>query len=492
MKKKYYIPLLFAGTLLVFSILPFLNYSTDQRRVLHSDYSNAYEGITINKPFLKVSYLLNHKDKYDTLLMGSSRNASLDVNLVSQHAYNLYYEFGMVGAHLHNLKILLANKVKIKNVWLGINDYDTWKNPKDHERDYSKKTYKDNFIDKVGFYSFYLFKKIDDNDIEILRGKNHLSESNRIIQKKDIVYEKKLKDKEQRHVDNSASWIKKMTSTAGMILGYQDNEYRIDDTVKEIKELKELCKKHNITLTVFMYPSFYKTYLQYNQYKIEEFKRKLSSVVNFHDFYSLDQISLNELNWTDSSHFTLKIGNYLIKNIQQNNFLVTKDNIDSRIMETRKSFNNIMNKYVPIKYIQKFNAHMDLKSLNPIFDLKNSKYKFYKNDQVELKKDNDSISFTAKNSDPVLILNKTQSNSEHVILNSKIESNKRTIFQIYYKKTDQSEYNEKDAFRVYLKKGLNEFNLLIPSEYLNNELRIDLVSDIGIYTLKEFSIYGLE
>ena len=32
------------------------------------------------------------------------------------------------------------------------------------------------------------------------------------------------------------------------------------------------------------------------------------------------RISLNELNWTDSSHFTLKIGNYLIKNIQQNNF----------------------------------------------------------------------------------------------------------------------------------------------------------------------------
>ncbi len=184
MKKKYYIPLLFTGTLLIFSILPFLNYSIDQRRVLHSDYSNAYEGITINKPFLKVSYLLDNIDKYDTLFMGSSRNASLGINLVSQHAYNLYYEFGMVGAHLHNLKILLANKVKIKNVWLGINDYDTWKNPKDHESDYSKKTYKDNFSDKIDFYSFYLLKKIDDHDIKILSGKNHLSKSNRIIQKK--------------------------------------------------------------------------------------------------------------------------------------------------------------------------------------------------------------------------------------------------------------------------------------------------------------------
>lgn len=492
MQKKHYIPLLFIGTLLIFSILPFLNYSIDQRRVLHSDYSNAYEGITINKPFLKVSYLLDHKDKYDTLLMGSSRNASLDVSLISPHAYNLYYEFGIIGAHLHNLKTLLANKVKIENVWLGINDYDTWKNPEDHESDYSKKTYKDNFIGKVDFYSFYLFKKIDDNDIKILRGKNHLSESNRIIQKKDIVYEKKLKDKEQRHVDNSASWIKKMTSTAGMILGYQDNEYRIDNAVKEIQEMKSLCKDHNITLTVFTYPSFYKTYLQYNQYKIEEFKRKLSLVVDFHDFYNLDQLSLNELNWTDSSHFTRNIGNYLVKNIQKNSFLVTKDNIDFRIIETRKSIKNIINKFVPIKYIQKFNAHMDLKSLKPIFDLKDSKYKYYKNDQFELDKDDDFIRFSVKNTDPILILNKTRSKSEHVILSYKIESNERTIFQIYYKKTAKDKYNEKDAFRVYLKKGLNEFNLLIPSKYLNNELRIDLVSDIGIYNIKDFTIYGVD
>lgn len=490
MKKKYYITLLFAGSLLLFSFLPLFNYNIDQWRVLHRDYGHAYKGIPINKNFLKVSYILNNKDKYDTLLMGSSRNGSLDGSLISKHAYNMYYEFGVAGAYLHNLKILLEHNVKIKNLWVGINDYEIWKDPEDHEVDWSRKTYKNDFLDKLYLYKFYLFKKIDHEDIKILTGEHYLEKSNRIFRKNMDSHFAMMKNMESRISNNADSWIKKMSLIGATLLRYKDKEYRIDQTIKEIKEIKKLCDIHNIKLTIFMYPSFYKTYLQYNQYKIEEFKRKLSAFVNFHDFYNLNNISLNELNWTDSSHFTVKVGTYLINNIQQNNFLVTKDNIDSRIIKTRKSLSNIMNKFIPIKYILKFNANIDLTYLKTIFDLKDTQYKFYKNDQFELNKDNDSIKFTAQKNDPILILNETKSKSENIILRCEIESSKRSIFQIFYKKTEQSDYNEKDSFRVPLQKGLNQFNLLIPSTYLNNELRIDLVSDTGTYIIKDLSIYS--
>ncbi len=38
--------------------------------------------------------------------------------------------------------------------------------------------------------------------------------------------------------------------------------------------------------------------------------------------------------------------------------------------------------------------------------------------------------------------------------------------------------------------GNNKINLLIPSEYINNNLRVDLVSIIGKYEVKEFKIYS--
>lgn len=489
MKKKYYILSLLTGALLIFFSLPLANYYTDQWRVLHHDYNNSYRGISPNKSFLKVKYLLDNKEKYDTILMGSSRSGYMDSRLISENAYNMKFNFALAKIHLHNLKTLLKNKVKFKNLWLGINDYAIWKNPNDHESDFQRKMYKDNYLDQLDTYSFYLLKKIDSRDIKIFQEKYRLYPSEELTNP-DKANMKTARSREKYAITHPSIWIKRMTYIKPTLLGYSDDTYRIDKSVNELKKIKILCEQNHIKLTAFIYPSYYKTYLQFNQYKIEEFKKKLSTVLDFYDFYELNDISLNELNWQDSSHFHASIGDYIIKSIQENRFLVTKENIDSHIKTTRRSIKNVIKKPLPIKYIYKFNGNIDLNYLKSIFDLKDKKYKFSKNDQFELSKDEDSIIFTAKNIDPTLILDKTISESENIILTCKIESDKRTTFQIFYKKTDQSEYNEKDAFNVSLKKGLNEFNLLIPSKYLNNELRIDLVNNIGTYRIKEFSIYS--
>ena len=99
---------------------------------------------------------------------------------------------------------------------------------------------------------------------------------------------------------------------------------------------------------------------------------------------------------------------------------------------------------------------------------------------------------TSKTNDPVFIINGLKSNSENVILNCRIVSEKNTLFQLFYKKTNTSEYNEKDSFRTKIRKGLNEFNLLIPSNFINNKIRVDLVNNAGTYNIKDFIIYGIK
>ncbi|AHJ12262.1 alginate O-acetyltransferase AlgX-related protein [Sulfurospirillum multivorans] len=125
---------------------------------------------------------------------------------------------------------------------------------------------------------------------------------------------------------------------------------------------------------------------------------------------------------------------------------------------------------------------------NQIFDIKQNNY--FKNEQLELDFKNENYNLNAINSDPIIILNETKANSKNVILSYEINSNVDTTFQLFYKKDNNSNYNEADSYRILLKIGNNKINLLIPSEYINNNLRVDLVSNIGNYEIKKFKIYS--
>ena len=490
MKKKYYIPLVWIGALLLFSILPVTNYITDQWRVLHKDYKTTYRGIAPNKTFLKIVYLLDHPKQYDTILMGSSRSGYMDAQRISPSAYNMKFNFALAGMHLHNLKTLLANKVQIKNLWLGINDYVIWKNPSDHELDYQRKLYKNNLWDQLNTYAFYLLKPIKSKDLKILKGGYQLYPTDELTNP-DRGNIKTAKEREAYTLSHRKLWIEKMTNIKPTLLGYTDDKYRIDDAISEIKEIKKLCDENGIKLTPFIYPSFYKTYLSFNQYKIEEFKRKLSKVMDFYDFYALNAMALDEFKWQDSSHFHASVGSYIIKSIKDNKFLVTSANIETRIQETRAMHANLLEKDLPIKYIYTFNANIDLGILKSIFDLKNKDSKFYKNNHFTMEYEKDFIALDVNNSDPILILEPIKATSNNVILKCDMQSSKNAIFTIYYKTTTHTEYNETDAIRVKLHKGKNKFNMLIPSSYIENNIRIDVADKKGEYIINELSIFTL-
>lgn len=122
-----------------------------------------------------------------------------------------------------------------------------------------------------------------------------------------------------------------------------------------------------------------------------------------------------------------------------------------------------------------------------IFNLSNDKYS--KNNQFDTIVDHDAINLKVTKKDPIIILNQTKSNSKNVVLSYSIQSPHKTKFQIFYKEKKDSSYSERDSYSVVLKKGMNQFNLLIPSKYINNDLRVDLVSHIGEYKINEFKIY---
>jgi len=474
MRKKHFIFITLIGALLIFSVLPIINYITDPTRVLHHDYKNRYEKFHPNKLFLKVLYLLDHKDKHDTLVYGSSRGGFVDVRPISENAFNMSHGFGSVSTYLHSLKSLLSNDVKVKNVWIAINDYDIWK---DNQDTITKLLHKGNFWENIPVYADWLFRKTTKTNIKILNGEMPLLKSAYITDTSKRIERARVQEKDLLKF--------KVRNIPAATLGHT-NIYRIDEVINEIEEIKILCKKNNIKLTVFMYPIYYATYLKYDQTKINEFKRKLVSVVDFYDFYELNDMAINQHNWFEGSHFTPSVGDYIIRNIQKNNFLVTDKNIDSRIEQTR----SLIKKNMPILLrdkVYKFNPVLDVNASKIIFDIHDN-FKYSKNDQFSLQKNTNNINVFVEKEDPYFILAKTKTQAKQTILTFEIESGQESIFQLYLKETKNSNYGEGNRYRVLIKKGTNHLKIVIPGKYINNELRVDFVKTVGKYTINQFMI----
>ena len=478
MTKKHFIRITLIGALLIFSLLPVINYITDPTRVLHHDYKNRYEKFHPNKLFLKVLHLLDNKDKYDTLVYGSSRGGFVDVRLVSDKAFNMSHGFGSVSTYLHSLKVLVENDVKIKNVWIAVNDYDIWK---DNQETIDKLLHKGNFIDNVPVYADWLFRKTTQTNINILKGEMPLLKSEYITDTSKRI--------ERARIQEKTLFNFKKRNIPAATLGYT-GKFRIDEVIDEMKKIKTLCNENDIKLTVFMYPIYSATYISYDQSKIEEFKRKLTSVVNFYDFYELSDLAIRQTNWFEGSHFTPSIGDYMIKNIHQNNFLVSKENIDSRIVKTRA----LVKKNMPILLKDKVHQrhiYLDINATKIIFDI-NNKFEYYKNDQFNLVKNKLSFDALVDKEDPYFILNTLKTQATQTLLTFHLDSQHESVFQLYLKETKKSSYGEGNRYRVPIKKGMNHFEIVIPGKYINNALRVDFTKTLGTYKIKQFMIQEIE
>ena len=475
MQKKSFILTSFTIAFMLFAILPIINYITDPSRVLHHDYTMRYKKFHQHELVLKTIYVIEHKHDYDTLVFGSSRGGFMDMEKISKHAYNMSHGFGTVSTYLHTLETLLKSGVTVKNVWIGINDYDIWK---DHTKELSRLIYHNNMLEDAKLYSHWLFRFIPES-------------VNILVKHKALIETKEVTDQEPRLIRSRSQEadVRKMKHRHLMAakLGYT-GKFRIDESIVEIKKIKELCEKNHIKLTAFMYPTYYKTYLFYDQSKIEEFKRKLVQVMDFYDFYDIDSIALNQHKWFEGSHFVTSVGDYIIDSIQNKKHLVTQENIEVRIKQIRKHLY-----YMPILqdediYLADKHMHLDAHSYKTIFDLNDKHFTYAKNNQFKFKESPKGIEASVHDTDPHVTLNKTHTDAKKVIFLVNMESLKESLFQIYFKTDKKSGYSENNSLKLALHKGNNTFRIIISKQYINNSIRVDFARNLGLYKINQFII----
>lgn len=488
MGKKSFIYLTIFGSLMVFGIFPLFNFSVDPWRVLNKDYHQMYQNIEPNLNSLKVNYLIENKERYDTVFMGSSKIGNMDAARISKKSYNMTYSFGLAGVHLSNLKILLKNNVNIENIWLGINDYVIWKDPISFDNDFLRRPKKQGLLQEIDRYVFYAFKQVTQRDADIFNGKYPLVESKLIIEPNDMGYRRK---KEANFLKNPNKWIVKVAGEKSTLLGYKDTKYRINEAIEEIREFIKICHENEINLTIFTYPMYYKNFLQYNQDKINHFKKELSKITDFYDFYTINDMALNELKWFNNNHFTPSVGDKMLDIILKDQFKVTSENIDQHIDQSKIQLNDVFRKNQD--KIIAINVNNSFVGLKNIFDINVDSFKFT-GANSELEKSSGFQLLTVHDKgDPQIILNQTRAHGdgENVLFNAEIYSLKQSFFQLYFKKDKESKYSKERVFNFQIKKGLNKLKLIIPKNYINNNLRIDPASSIGEFYIHKLNISSI-
>jgi sugar phosphate isomerase/epimerase len=97
---------------------------------------------------------------------------------------------------------------------------------------------------------------------------------------------------------------------------YQEN--RIDENISDVKKIIDLCKKYNIKLIIFTNPLHAITYQEAVKNGYLDFLFKLSEITEYYNFSGINNITINNTYFNETSHYKFEVGDMIIDAIFNN------------------------------------------------------------------------------------------------------------------------------------------------------------------------------
>lgn len=335
--KKFVFQFIILTSFILLSLISY-NYFTDPYGVFRGDFSKP-RPTEPNQHFVKIKYLIENPNKYNAYCFGSSRVGSLDLKQIKNQYtyYNMAYSEGLPKEWLDDIKILLKNHVNISQILLGVDDFSFRANPKSHIFQYMRIPYKENNLKT--YFSLLLKKPSKPTFLQAKDKSNFFDiyDSGRPLHP---YVDEEIEKNIEKHVND-----KKFNDPAA----YRTN--RIDETIQELSEIKEIADANNIELIVFINPIHKTTYLANNLDEFNYFKIQLAKITNYYDFSGLNSITTNNYNYYETSHYRPLVGDIMLNRIfntppnTQTDFgiYVTPQNINTHIANLEKQIKNTAN-----------------------------------------------------------------------------------------------------------------------------------------------------
>lgn len=310
--------------ILVILFIPF-NVILDPYNVFHPS-KLVNNGVEPNKNYIKMKNVLDHPDKFDSFLFGSSRVGFLDVERMNDGTYyDMMYSEGLPAEHLDNLRTMINHGVIPKNVIIGVDDITYFVDPSLHENILYRKPFPwdGSVLDKAGFYIKYLDIVTTAKSIKTMEEHDAW----------DTGYGERLLTKGTENLD-----IESQFDATGAKPYWADYYMpRTEQALADIQAIIDLCKENNIHLTFFTNPLHGLTYTKDIENGYLTFLSDLAEITDYYNFSGYNNYTMDSSNYYETSHYTRELGDKVIDAIfydkveddlkkQGFGFYVTKDN----------------------------------------------------------------------------------------------------------------------------------------------------------------------
>lgn len=331
------------------------NYCIDRLGVFRGE--NKEELETLNGRFVKMKYLLtNHNhDKYDSYLWGSSRIMKMDTFVTGQKTYNMGDSLEFPQDCLEQIKILLHQGVRIKTVYLGIDDYTYVTDRGSIMSELHRRDYKENLGENWKYYAEVLFS-VDLVKTEI-KDLTHPKASGKVLLTQNGTYyvpynvEHLIEEDPDKHIRDGK--FSKPT-----YLPFKGAE-KFDQCLNSIKEIKILCDENGIQFVPFFNPQHMTTYLNDDMELMNRFKKELVKISPFWDFSGVNYVTSNNYFWYETSHPRAFICDKILDTVSGQNQMtwvpdfgvyVTEENVDAfceKAVRDREAYDPNHEQWVP-------------------------------------------------------------------------------------------------------------------------------------------------
>ena len=265
--------------------------------------------------FLVVEYMLQHLHDYDTLLFGSSRVQFINpFHIPNAKAYNMTVAEGIPKEYYLMLKLFIERDMKPKMVLIGLDNYSYNLSYQEHQTALETKIhYLASKESPFEFYSNFYFRKPTKRDFQDIQ--NRSKGLNLYKLHYDIIYHQKEAFEHQHYTQPKpdAPIYNDPTTWHGD---------HMDEALEDIQNIKKLCDANHIKCIFFINPIQHTSYKVMNKQMLQEFKERLAKITDFYDFTLPNEISNDNRNWLETSHFIPKIGDLILKTIFENKVFI--------------------------------------------------------------------------------------------------------------------------------------------------------------------------
>ena len=287
-------------------------------------------GVEPNKNYIKMSYIINEPDRFDAYFFGSSRVGAFHTEKLNGcNCYNMTYSVGLPVEFKDNLKTMIDKGVSVKRIYVGLDSASYTYVYEGREQDPLRASYEYLTAHPAEFCKLYLESAKTFRSIPT------------------IVKNKKTEGYAERFY--SYGWpidygIKPMETYGGLpeiSVGPAEDPYgEMEKELQAIKEMKEICDDNGIEFIVITMPMLWITYNEsVDKLYYTEFMKRLSEITDYYNFSGLNEITRDQNNYFDPSHFGAEIGDIVLsclngqevpEELYEDGFgwYVTEENID--------------------------------------------------------------------------------------------------------------------------------------------------------------------